>query len=110
MKTMVLCCADDKAETDHLHALAAAAGGEGRRLRVFPGDLLDGAALLAAARGCSGVFHLASPCIVDRVLDPQVHRPATLLLSTSVPASSASASAGSRLTASGRVPVVCRRS
>ncbi|EAY92353.1 hypothetical protein OsI_14080 [Oryza sativa Indica Group] len=62
---------DDKAETDHLHALAAAGGGEGRRLRVFPGDLLDGAALLAAARGCSGVFHLASPCIVDRVLDPQ---------------------------------------
>ncbi|GJM97057.1 hypothetical protein PR202_ga13955 [Eleusine coracana subsp. coracana] len=61
---------DDKAETDHLHALAAGAG-EGR-LRVFRCDLLDGAALLDAARGCSGVFHLASPCTVDRVDDPQV--------------------------------------
>ncbi|XP_062214163.1 cinnamoyl-CoA reductase CAD2-like [Phragmites australis] len=60
---------DDKAETDHLHALAAGAG-EGR-LRVFRCDLLDDAALLAAARGCSGVFHLASPCTVDRVIDPQ---------------------------------------
>ncbi|KAL6638135.1 hypothetical protein ACP70R_025707 [Stipagrostis hirtigluma subsp. patula] len=60
---------DDKAETDHLLALAAGAG-EGRLL-VFRGDLLDGAALLAATRGCSGVFHLASPCTVDRVLDPQ---------------------------------------
>ncbi|GJN22874.1 hypothetical protein PR202_gb10478 [Eleusine coracana subsp. coracana] len=60
---------DDKAETDHLHALAAGAG-EGR-LRVFRCDLLDGAALLDAARGCSGVFHLASPCTVDRVDDPQ---------------------------------------
>ncbi|KAL6894339.1 hypothetical protein ACP4OV_008437 [Aristida adscensionis] len=61
---------DDKAETDHLLALAAGAGGEGR-VRIFRGDLLDGAALLDAARGCSGVFHLASPCTVDRVLDPQ---------------------------------------
>ncbi|TVU44425.1 hypothetical protein EJB05_03866 [Eragrostis curvula] len=60
---------DDKAETDHLHALAAGAG-EGR-LSVFRCDLLDGAALLEAARGCSGVFHLASPCTVDRVTDPQ---------------------------------------
>ncbi|XP_062212831.1 phenylacetaldehyde reductase-like [Phragmites australis] len=60
---------DDKAETDHLHVLAASAG-EGR-LRIFRCDLLDGAALHAAARGCSGVFHLASPCTVDRVVDPQ---------------------------------------
>ncbi|CAL4919753.1 unnamed protein product [Urochloa decumbens] len=61
---------DDKAETDHLHALAAGAG-EGRRLHVFRCDLLDGAALLDAARGCSGVFHLASPCTIDPVSDPQ---------------------------------------
>nr|CAB3497687.1 unnamed protein product [Digitaria exilis] len=52
---------DDKAETDHLVALA---GGEGR-LSFFRCDLLDGAALLDAARGCSGIFHLASPCTVD---------------------------------------------
>jgi hypothetical protein len=65
--------ADDKAETEHLLALAAGAG-EGR-LRIFRGDLLDGAALMDAARGCSGVFHLASPCIVDAVSDPQVCAP-----------------------------------
>ncbi|CAL4936693.1 unnamed protein product [Urochloa decumbens] len=61
---------DDRAETDHLLALAAGAG-EGRRLRIFRCDLLDGAALLDAARGCSGVFHLASPCTIDPVSDPQ---------------------------------------
>jgi len=61
--------ADDKAETDHLLALAAGAG-EGR-LSVFRCDLLDGAVLLDAARGCSGVFHLASPCTIDPVSDPQ---------------------------------------
>uniref|UniRef100_A0ACD5WCU6 Uncharacterized protein n=1 Tax=Avena sativa TaxID=4498 RepID=A0ACD5WCU6_AVESA len=61
---------DDKAETGHLLALAAAAGDEGR-VRFFRCDLLDGAAMLAAVRGCSGVFHLASPCTVDQVLDPQ---------------------------------------
>ncbi|KAF8708571.1 hypothetical protein HU200_029943 [Digitaria exilis] len=60
---------DDRAETDHLLALAAGAGEA--RLRIFRCDLFDGAALLDAARGCSGVFHLASPCIVDAVSDPQ---------------------------------------
>jgi hypothetical protein len=68
--------AGDKAETDHLLALAAAAAaaaaaGEGR-LRIFRCDLLDGAVLLDAARGCSEVFHLASPCTIDPVSDPQV--------------------------------------
>lgn len=62
--------ADDRAETDHLLALAAGAGAG--RLSFFRCDLLDGAALLDAARGCSGVFHLASPCTVDPVKDPQV--------------------------------------
>ncbi|CAN6314698.1 unnamed protein product [Urochloa humidicola] len=61
---------DDKAETDHLLALAAGAS-HGRRLRIFRCDLFDGAALLDAARGCSGVFHLASPNIIDVVSDPQ---------------------------------------
>ncbi|WVZ61040.1 hypothetical protein U9M48_010972 [Paspalum notatum var. saurae] len=59
---------NDKAETDHLHALAGA--GEGR-LSIFRCDVLDGAALLDAARGCAGVFHLASPCTIDPVKDPQ---------------------------------------
>jgi NAD(P)-dependent dehydrogenase (short-subunit alcohol dehydrogenase family) len=77
--------ADDRAETDHLLALAAGAG-EGR-LRIFRCDLFDGAALLDAARGCSGVFHLASPCILDAVSDPQVAlpRPRCPLLSTPHP-------------------------
>ncbi|XP_048556720.1 uncharacterized protein LOC125537445 [Triticum urartu] len=30
--------------------------------------------MLAAGRGCYGIFHLASPCTVDRVLDPQKER------------------------------------
>ena len=70
--------ADDKAETDHLLALAAGAG-EGR-LSVFRCDLLDG-----AARGCSGVFHLASPCTIDPVSDPQVQLPRTSSLSSPPP-------------------------
>ncbi|CAN6564060.1 unnamed protein product [Malus baccata var. baccata] len=28
--------------------------------------------MLAAVNGCSGVFHLASPCIIDQVHDPKV--------------------------------------
>ncbi|KAM1787625.1 hypothetical protein ACFX11_037998 [Malus domestica] len=27
--------------------------------------------MLAAVNGCSGIFHLASPCIVDQVHDPE---------------------------------------
>ncbi|PWZ22171.1 hypothetical protein Zm00014a_034313 [Zea mays] len=69
---------DDRAETDHLLALAAGAGAG--RLSFFRCDLLDGAALLDAARGCSGVFHLASPCTVDPVKDPQVWYPASKTL------------------------------
>ncbi|XP_048570589.1 putative anthocyanidin reductase [Triticum urartu] len=30
--------------------------------------------MLAAARGCYDIFHLALPCTVDRVLDPQKER------------------------------------
>ncbi|RLN42239.1 uncharacterized protein C2845_PM01G22170 [Panicum miliaceum] len=69
---------DDKAETDHLLALAAGAG-EGR-LRIFRCDLLDGAVLLDAARVCSGVFHLASPCIIDPVSDPRYNCPKQLIV------------------------------
>lgn len=63
--------AGDGKETDHLHALAAEEpGGEGR-LRLFQIDLLDYDSILAAVVGTAGVFHVASPCIVDRVPDPQ---------------------------------------
>ncbi|KAK1588730.1 hypothetical protein Q3G72_026487 [Acer saccharum] len=57
---------DDK-ETDHLRALE----GADTRLRLFQIDLLDYDSIVAAVSGCAGVFHLASPCTIDRVLDPQ---------------------------------------
>ncbi|XP_037469864.1 phenylacetaldehyde reductase-like [Triticum dicoccoides] len=60
--------ADDKAEKEHLLALA---GGDEARVHFFPCDLLGGATMLTAARGCSGIFHLASPCIINRVLNPE---------------------------------------
>ncbi|CAN1266560.1 Cinnamoyl-CoA reductase 1 [Linum perenne] len=34
-------------------------------------DLLDYDSIAAAVDGCAGVFHLASPCIVDKVHDPE---------------------------------------
>ncbi|KAF7833796.1 cinnamoyl-CoA reductase 1 [Senna tora] len=57
----------DDTETKHLEALE----GAGTRLRLFQIDLLDYDSIVAAVNGCVGVFHLASPCIVDKVLDPQ---------------------------------------
>ncbi|CAA6654708.1 unnamed protein product [Spirodela intermedia] len=57
----------EEGETKHLLDLPGAASG----LRLFQIDLLDYDSILAAVRGTAGVFHLASPCIVDRVLDPE---------------------------------------
>ncbi|KAK1587755.1 hypothetical protein Q3G72_016502 [Acer saccharum] len=57
---------DDK-ETEHLRALE----GADTRLRLFQIDLLDYDSIVVAVSGCAGVFHLASPNIIDRVLDPQ---------------------------------------
>ncbi|KAG1338060.1 Cinnamoyl-CoA reductase 1 [Cocos nucifera] len=58
---------EDEGETKHLRALEGAAS----RLRLFQIDLLDPVSILPAIRGTVGVFHLASPCIVDRVHDPE---------------------------------------
>ncbi|XP_061347150.1 phenylacetaldehyde reductase-like isoform X2 [Gastrolobium bilobum] len=58
---------NDDTETKHLEALEGAP----TRLRLFQIDLLDHDSIIAAVRGCAGVFHLASPCIVDQVHDPQ---------------------------------------
>nr|XP_025666950.1 cinnamoyl-CoA reductase 1 isoform X2 [Arachis hypogaea] len=58
---------NDDTETKHLEALEGAS----TRLRLFQIDLLQYETIVAAVRGCSGVFHLASPCIVDEVHDPQ---------------------------------------
>ncbi|KAI4373374.1 hypothetical protein MLD38_011505 [Melastoma candidum] len=57
----------DEAEKRHLEALE----GADSRLRLFQMDLLDYDSVVAAVRDCGGVFHLASPCIVDQVLDPE---------------------------------------
>ncbi|KAA3471880.1 cinnamoyl-CoA reductase 1 isoform X1 [Gossypium australe] len=57
----------DEKETKHLEALE----GADSRLRLFQIDLLDYDSLAAAINGCAGVFHLASPCSVDQVHDPQ---------------------------------------
>ncbi|XP_016166897.1 cinnamoyl-CoA reductase 1 [Arachis ipaensis] len=64
---IIIPIADDDTETKHLEALEGAS----TRLRLFQIDLLQYETIVAAVRGCSGVFHLASPCIVDEVHDPQ---------------------------------------
>ncbi|KAJ8629513.1 hypothetical protein MRB53_022836 [Persea americana] len=53
--------------TTHLLSLPAA----DLRLSLFEADLLDSAAIHAAVSGCSGVFHVASPCTLDDPRDPQ---------------------------------------
>ncbi|CAN6338146.1 unnamed protein product [Urochloa humidicola] len=52
---------EDEGETMHLHAL----DGAGTRLRLFQIDLLDLPSIRAAVEGAQGVFHLASPLIVQ---------------------------------------------
>ncbi|KAG6493287.1 hypothetical protein ZIOFF_048266 [Zingiber officinale] len=60
----------DEAETTHLQSLPGASN----RLRLFQIDLLDPDSILAAIHDVSGVFHLASPCIITRreLIDPAV--------------------------------------
>lgn len=60
----------DPSETKHLEDLAAAAAAADR-LRLFQIELLDSASILAAVTGTSGVIHVASPCIVEEVKDPE---------------------------------------
>ncbi|KAK7331222.1 hypothetical protein VNO77_25440 [Canavalia gladiata] len=40
------------------------------RLTLFPADILDSAAVSRAVSGCSGVFHVASPCTLEDPADP----------------------------------------
>ncbi|KAL5974953.1 hypothetical protein ACLOJK_031629 [Asimina triloba] len=58
---------NDERETKHLQALEGAES----RLHLFEIDLLHYDSLLPPIKGTVGVFHLASPCIVDRVQNPQ---------------------------------------
>ncbi|XP_047939716.1 phenylacetaldehyde reductase-like [Salvia hispanica] len=57
----------DERQTKHLEAIE----GADFRLRLFQIDLLDYDSIAAAIRGAAGVFHVASPCIIDQVDDPQ---------------------------------------
>ncbi|KAM7527636.1 hypothetical protein LguiB_031046 [Lonicera macranthoides] len=57
----------DEKETKHLQAL----DGAELHLHLFQIDLLDYDSIVAAVTGTTGVFHLASPCIVDQVHDPE---------------------------------------
>lgn len=41
------------------------------RIKIFDVDLLDAAAVSRAVDGCSGVFHVASPCTLEDPVDPQ---------------------------------------
>ncbi|KAM6590449.1 hypothetical protein CsatA_013054 [Cannabis sativa] len=54
-------------DASHLFSLPGAAADS---LRIFPVDLLDSDAISAAVRGCSGVFHVASPCTLEDPRDP----------------------------------------
>ncbi|GMP49007.1 hypothetical protein CsSME_00016150 [Camellia sinensis var. sinensis] len=56
---------NDEKETKHLQALEGAES----RLSLFQMDLLRYDSILAAVHGVAGVFHLASPVIVDQVQD-----------------------------------------
>ncbi|XP_022724416.1 cinnamoyl-CoA reductase 1 [Durio zibethinus] len=41
------------------------------RLEVYEADVLDYSAVLKAVEGCQGVFHVASPCILEDPKDPE---------------------------------------
>ena len=45
--------------------------GAAESLRLFKADVLDSAALAAAVEGCEGVFHVASPVPLDKLVDPE---------------------------------------
>lgn len=60
---------DDENETKHLQALEEY---KSQRLRLFQIDLLDYDSIVKAITGVTGVFHLASPCTVDKIHDPEV--------------------------------------
>ena len=70
---------DDPTKTEHLLAL----DGAEKRLHLFEANLLEGGSFDSAIYGCDGVFHTASPVILQSN-DPEVHlslKPSTLLRS-----------------------------
>ncbi|CAA3013547.1 cinnamoyl- reductase 1 [Olea europaea subsp. europaea] len=59
---------EDEKETKHLEDFEGAKS----RLLLFQMDLLNYDSIVTAITGTTGVFHLASPCTVDEVRDPEV--------------------------------------
>ncbi|CAI9774502.1 unnamed protein product [Fraxinus pennsylvanica] len=57
----------DEKETKHLEDFEGAKS----RLLLFQLDLLNYDSIVTAITGTTGVFHLASPCIIDEVRDPE---------------------------------------
>ncbi|XP_022860342.1 cinnamoyl-CoA reductase 1-like isoform X2 [Olea europaea var. sylvestris] len=57
----------DEKETKHLEDFEGAKS----RLLLFQMDLLNYDSIVTAITGTTGVFHLASPCTVDEVRDPE---------------------------------------
>ncbi|XP_010514011.1 PREDICTED: cinnamoyl-CoA reductase 1-like [Camelina sativa] len=45
--------------------------GSDSKIEIFEADLLDSDAISRAIDGCSGVFHVASPCTLDPPVDPE---------------------------------------
>ena len=58
---------DDPTKTEHLLALEGAK----ERLHLFKADLLEEGSFDSIVEGCEGVFHTASPVMLD-VADPKV--------------------------------------
>lgn len=61
----------DPKETTHLGALVSEAGVDSSHLQLFQLNLLNYETCLAAIKDTSGVFHLASPCTINCVIDPE---------------------------------------
>ncbi|KAB1212433.1 Tetraketide alpha-pyrone reductase 1 [Morella rubra] len=61
-----MCATDDPKKTQHLLAL----DGAKERLCLFKEDLLEEGSFDSAIDGCEGVFHTASPVLIN-VTDPQ---------------------------------------
>ncbi|GAB2235089.1 hypothetical protein Droror1_Dr00004371 [Drosera rotundifolia] len=70
----------DERETNNLFSLDGAKS----RLKLFQIDLLDYASIANAVTGTMGVFHLASPNIIDQVQDPEENGVARVVVTSSI--------------------------
>lgn len=66
--TTIHACIYPGSDASHLFSLPNVSSAN---LSIFEANLLDPKALSAAINGCSGVFHVASPCTLEDPRDPQ---------------------------------------